>query len=203
MHDADIGRGSGRPYAVTLACTALALAAVLFFELRQGAGGAGRERGPGRTEHSEPSRPKPLAATSTASAESRAKPLLARPLFSPTRRPAEKAVQDASTPGPAAPLPRLAGVIVTPGGRWAIFAASGGKPATLREGDRLNGFVVQDIRPGHVSLRGMRDVRLVVPTRGQAAPVQMPVPVGLPGFPLQLPRSALGTPQPPSRPQPG
>ncbi len=201
MHDTDVGRGSGRPYASMLACVALALAAVLSFELRHGAGEAGREREVSRAEYPEPDRPQPSATSSTASAESRAKSLLARPLFSPARRPADGVVQDA--PSPASPLPRLSGVIVTPAERWAIFVSSGGTPAALREGDRLNGFVVQGIRPGQVSLRNTYDVRLVVPTHGQAEPVQASAPVGLPGFPLQPPRPALGTPRPPSRPQAG
>ena len=50
--------------------------------------------------------------------------ILARPLFSPSRRPAATAA--AAGPGG---LPRLAGVIVGPEGKTVIFAAAGGRRA--------------------------------------------------------------------------
>ena len=137
---------------------------------------------------------------------------LARPLFAPGRRPPAQAAAAAKLDAPAPDLPRIAGTMVTPAGRRAIFAAKGDKPLVVGEGAQVGGFTVQSIKAGQVTLLGPAGVRVLSPTFDPdapvpAAPVQVPqlpqappppgaapvagVPVpGLPGF--QLP------PQPPS-----
>ena len=72
--------------------------------------------------------------------------LLARPLFSPGRRPPRVADGGARTPG----LPRLTGVVVAPDGRRAIFA--GGK--VLAEGAMLGRYRIAAIEVGRVTLQG-------------------------------------------------
>jgi hypothetical protein len=76
--------------------------------------------------------------------------ILARPLFSPSRRPAAQHVA-----GPAGPptLPRLTAVLVGEDGRRAIFAGTG--PAIVaREGSRIGDHLVQTIAAGEVTLQG-------------------------------------------------
>ncbi len=90
--------------------------------------------------------------------------ILARPLFSPDRRPTPVA---ASGPAAAAVngLPRLAGVLVSSFGRSAIFApASGGKPLTAAEGARLGPYTVQSIEVGQVTVLGPDGVQVLHPS---------------------------------------
>src|SRR5919202_1181988 len=66
---------------------------------------------------------------------------LARPLFSPKRRPGSIAANDT-----AKDLTRLTGVLVSPAGKNAIFAGSaGGKPIVIGEGERIGGYVISSI----------------------------------------------------------
>ncbi len=91
---------------------------------------------------------------------------LARPLFAPDRRPVpEPRTPVAGVPGGREP-PRLAGVLVTPAGGAAIFAAAGegAKPPVLRVGDKLNEFEVKAIVAGEVTLTGPEGDRVVRPT---------------------------------------
>jgi len=75
---------------------------------------------------------------------SRLAEILARPLFNRSRRPTEAA-------GSAAGPLRLAGVIVGPAGREAIFEPSGGgKPVIAKEGSTVGGATVRAISPGMV-----------------------------------------------------
>ncbi|HVB18132.1 MAG TPA: hypothetical protein VNF04_16470 [Stellaceae bacterium] len=84
---------------------------------------------------------------------------LARPLFSPTRRPpvAEGPVDfDLSDK-------RLAGIVIEAGRRLAIFAVTGAKPLTLSEGEIVNGWEIENITPQEVSLRGPAGTRTLQP----------------------------------------
>ena len=125
--------------------------------------------------------------------------ILARPLFSPGRRPPTAA----AAPSAAAPqLPRVAGIMVTPAGRRAIFAEKGTKPLVLGEGGEVSGFTVQSIQAGQVTVRGPEGVRVLSPTFDPDAPAPaspaaaLPPPglsiPGLPGFHLQSRPPGLG-----------
>ena len=76
--------------------------------------------------------------------------ILARPLFSSSRRP-PKVAKGAGTAG--APMPRLAGIMITPQGRHAIFAPEGGgKQLVLAEGASVNDVAIRSIQPDRVIL---------------------------------------------------
>lgn len=113
---------------------------------------------------------------------------LARPLFSPGRRP--PAVTHGAAPAAEAPpaLPRVAGVMVTPAGRRVIFSAKDAKPVVVGEGGRVGAFTVQSIRAGQVTVEGPGGVRVLGPSFDPEAPVPAPagalppsLPTGLPG----------------------
>jgi hypothetical protein len=77
---------------------------------------------------------------------------LARPLFNVDRRPV---ASTEARPNAAATLPRLSGIMITQGGRHAIFAATGGgKPQVVVEGGTVGGNVVQSITVEEVVLIG-------------------------------------------------
>jgi hypothetical protein len=89
--------------------------------------------------------------------------VLARPLFSPDRRPPSEGSVAVGDPIPDG-LPRLAGVMVGPFGRSAIFAVDGEKPLVLREGGRVNAWTVRLIRAGEVEVEGPGGTRTVRPS---------------------------------------
>jgi hypothetical protein len=92
--------------------------------------------------------------------------VLARPLFSPDRRPAADAasVAGSSLPG----LPRLAGILVGPFGRSAIFAADGSKPIVVQEGGRVGAYTVRSIEVAQVQIVGPDGVQVLNPSFDQA-----------------------------------
>ena len=106
-----------------------------------------------------PSSPRPAAAArdSVAAPPADLSPrwvetLLARPVFSPSRRPLAVAGPLAAA---ATPLPRLTGVVVSASTRGAIFAAQGGgKGIVVTEGDWIAGYRVRSIAAGLVILLG-------------------------------------------------
>jgi hypothetical protein len=76
--------------------------------------------------------------------------ILARPLFTPTRRPPDAP----AAPDRAPQLPRLAGTIVNKTERLAILVASGEThPFVLREGATSHGLVVLAITPSRIVAR--------------------------------------------------
>ncbi len=107
--------------------------------------------------------------------------VLARPLFSPGRRPAAQA---AARPAPAAaPLPRMTGVIVTPAGRRAIFVNGAGKAVVVMEGGRIGAYDVQSIEAGRVTLAGPDGQRVVAPAFDPKPAPRTAAPApGLPGY---------------------
>ncbi len=182
-----------------LALIAAALVSVIWLELR------------GHIRDSGAMTPKPAAGLPTVPAGRSASPdpnqvarwaatVLARPLFSPGRRPPAAA----AALGAVAPsLPRVAGIMVTPAGRRAIFAEKGAKPLVLGEGGQVAGFTVQSIRAGQVTVRGPEGVRVLSPTFDPEAPASAAPPgaappppglsiPGLPGFQLQARPPGLG-----------
>jgi hypothetical protein len=94
--------------------------------------------------------------------------VLARPLFSPDRRPAADAVTVASgrtVPG----LPRLAGILVGPFGRSAIFASNGAKPIVVQEGGRVAAYTIKSIEATQVRLLGPDGAQVLYPSFEPAA----------------------------------
>jgi hypothetical protein len=121
---------------------------------------------------------------------------LARPLFSPTRRPRE-AAKSAGATDPELSDVRLTGIVIEPDRRLAIFAVAGAKPRTLLLGEALNGWKIDSISPEEVALSdpgGTRtlqpkiDSKLVRQARLPAAPAQ-PQPAAAP---RQAPGTAAG-----------
>lgn len=133
---------------------------------------------------------------------SRVAVIMARPLFSPTRRPA---LADTTTPqaGPSAPAatapPRLAGIIVSATSRAAIFVrGDDGGSLVLSEGGHIGEETVLRIEPGVVTLEGpggRRAVRTSIDTA--LPPVQPPAP---PSPPLSI---RPGEPSPAAGVRPG
>lgn len=130
--------------------------------------------------------PAPAAPASTPAADAddagrRVAEVLARPLFSPGRRPAAQVAGPAAA---AAALPRMTGVIVMPAGRRAIFANGAGKAVVVMEGGRIGAYAVQSIEAGRVTLAGPDGKRVVAPAFDPkpAARTAGPAP-GLPGLP--------------------
>ncbi len=117
--------------------------------------------------------------------------ILARPLFSPGRRPVAPNVVAEAAP-PASVLPRLTGVLVTAAGKSAIFAAEP-RATVVQEGGRLGRFTVRSIRPGQVVVAGPDGLRTLQPSidasrTARAAPppqlgLTMPPPGAFPGLP--------------------
>jgi len=125
-----------------------------------------------------------------------AETVLARPLFSPNRRP--PATTPGAAPGPVA-LPRLAGVMVGPFGKLAIFAGTAdGKPTVASEGSSLGNYVVEAIEVGQVTVQGPGGRRLLHPAFDSSAP-----PPATAGQPPGPPRAAAaGVPAIPGMPPP-
>ncbi len=142
------------PGTVLLGVSALALAGVVAAELVS----------PGPAPVAAPPAPERVPVTAAAPAGAGrvgrwVGTILARPLFSPSRRPA-------ATPAAAGPggLPRLAGVIVGPAGKTVIFAAGGGgAPILAHEGGQVGAYRVQSIGAGEVTVRGPEGVRVLRP----------------------------------------
>lgn len=88
-------------------------------------------------------------------------PILARPLFSPNRRPA--AAPDDGAAGRVPGLPRLSGILVGPFGRSAIFASDTSRPVVLGEGGRIAAYTVRSIDASGVRLDGPQGVQRLQP----------------------------------------
>lgn len=85
-----------------------------------------------------------------------------RPLFSATRRPAEKAAAG-NVADPDLSDVRLAGIILEPERHMAIFAVSGAKPMVRLEGENVKEWRLDSISPAEVSLSGPGGVRTLSP----------------------------------------
>ncbi len=97
--------------------------------------------------------------------------ILARPLLSPSRRPAPlpgSVVSDT--------LPRLSAIIVIGGTRHAIFAANGQKPQLVAEGGEIGLYRVKTVGPDKVDLLGPNGSLTLKPQFITAAPPTSPAP---------------------------
>jgi hypothetical protein len=87
--------------------------------------------------------------------------ILARPLFSSTRRPPPH------SDGPAADSglsdTRLTGIVTAPDHRLAIFVPTGAKALIVSEGDTVSGWRVENITPREVSLSGPEGTKTLQP----------------------------------------
>ena len=124
---------------------------------------------------------------------------LARPLFSPDRRPPAGPHVVAGVPS-APEFPRLAGIMVGPAGSRAIFAPPPpAKPIVVEEGGRVAGFVVRSIATEAVTLASPDGERVVRPSFAKSTePARMP---GFRGAPLGVPNGRLSLPLPALRRQ--
>jgi hypothetical protein len=75
--------------------------------------------------------------------------ILARPLFTPSRRPAAPPDTVESKV-----MPQLSAIIITGNHRSAIFVADGQKPQVVDIGGSVNGYLVNAISAGEVNLTG-------------------------------------------------
>ena len=156
------------------------LAAILAWEL-----GAFSAAEPVSAPHARRAVAAPLAPVSDHTAEWVAT-ILARPLFSPDRRPPSEA-SAARVGGAPEGLPRLAGVVVGPFGRSAIFVPDGRKPMVVTEGGRIDAWTVRSIEVGTVQVSGPGGARTLHPSF-ESSPAASGAP-GLTGQPVALSRA--------------
>jgi hypothetical protein len=109
--------------------------------------------------------------------------ILARPLFSPGRRPPQSKGSGAADDSGLADS-RLAGIVIEPGHRYAIFAPEGAKLLTVTEGETVSGWRIDTISPREVSLSGPDGARTLQPKFDpnlapppEPAPMPAPAPV--------------------------
>lgn len=134
--------------------------------------------------------------------------VLARPLFSSTRRPPQTASTEAATDSDLAGT-RLTGIVTEPGRRIAVFAVNGAKPLRLGEGEDVSGWRIESITPREVSLSGPSGTKTLqpkfdpslAPPPGQPPPVnpraRFPAPPGAPAAAARPPGvAAAGQPSP-------
>ena len=125
--------------------------------------------------------------------------ILKRPLFTRGRQPPEVKVVKVEPPKLQG---RLAGVMLRPDGRVALFTRPGGRPISVKEGDVIDGWTTAKIEAGRVLLTSSFGEQIVKPTNGSAeelTPGRRAVkkPVAAKGPPNQA-----GTPaQNPAKPQ--
>jgi len=163
-----------------MAAAALALCGVIAVEI------AGREARPqavfGRPASPTPARDAISLAEPPAEPDVRLKAILARPLFSPDRRPMPSAARSVSG------LPRLTGIIVTEQRRFALFAAAG-KTIIAEQGLRLGAYDVMAISVSGVTVAGPEGTTVLRPIFDPTPP-----PVAKPAL---TPRAEL--PKPPAK----
>jgi hypothetical protein len=159
-----------RPHGFTvLAITATVLLGTLAIEIGHGIPDGTAELA---APSDAPSAAQPTQAPAADRTDAWVATILARPLFSADRRPPiDEATTDAAVVPDASP--RLAGVLVSPAGKTAIFAdPTGGKPIVVREGGRIGAYTVRAIEAGQVTLTGPQGVQVLRPAfaPGSAGP---------------------------------
>jgi general secretion pathway protein N len=126
--------------------------------------------------------------------------ILARPLFSSTRRPAQDAPATAAADSDLADT-RLTGILTEPGRRMAIFAVNGGKPLKVVEGDEVSGWRVESITPREISLSGPGGTKTLQPKLDPNLAGQVPQPpVANPAAPGGRPATAAARGRVPAPP---
>ena len=112
---------------------------------------------------------------------------LARPLFAPDRRPKAPPASAAASTGPQS-LPRLAGIVVSPGGKAAIFAGDPDHSLVVAEGAAVGPWRVVAIHADAVDVSGPQGERTVRPTySNDPAPAPTPAPLASGVIPAFMP----------------
>ena len=144
---------------LTLSIVAAALVGIIGLELHHGV--PGDTTAPATPARKQPEAPAAFRSDDIPSGQASrfAETILARPLFSPTRRPeantADKRASD---------LGRLTGVVISPAGKSAIFAApANGKPVVVEEEAHVGEYVVRSIDVGTVTIVGPDGQRILQP----------------------------------------
>jgi len=91
--------------------------------------------------------------------------ILKRPLFTEGRRPPQPKIVKAEPPRLQG---RLAGVMLRPNSRIALFTRPGGRPVSIKEGDIIDGWTAAKIEEGQVVLTSSFGQQIVKPTNGGA-----------------------------------
>jgi hypothetical protein len=156
----------------------VAFGAILLLEIKQpariavAAGAPAQPADPLSAPRPLPAAPAPPIAT-----------ILARPLFSPSRRPPHSDLGNDADAGGLSDS-RLAGIVVEPGRRFAIFAPTGAKPLVVTEGETVSGWRVESISPTEVALSGPDGTKTLQPKFDpnfspppEPAPAPAPAPV--------------------------
>ena len=101
--------------------------------------------------------------------------ILGRPLFSPSRQPAEAAPEQVfETPkGPPKMPARLEGVSIRPEAREALFEREAAKPIAVKEGQEIDGWTVASILPDQVVLKSEAGEQIVKPANDAGVKPQM------------------------------
>jgi len=128
---------------------------------------------------------------------------LARPLFSPTRKPSDRAT-DGRPADEGLPNVRLTGIVIEPDHHLAIFAVPNAKPLVRSEGETVDDWKLESIGPRQVSLSGPTGVTTLEPkTDPNIIRPAVPQPGPTPGQPAATPvqpAAAAGQPVTPGRP---
>jgi hypothetical protein len=143
---------SARPAFLGLALLATVLTAAIVLELDDAPAPAGNETEGAPSRQKANVRPRAAAQGPSDRTDNWLTTALARPLFSPDRRPTDADLNSGTGTGS---LPRLTGVVIGPFGQSAIFAATnGGRPTVVAVGKTLGAYTVEKIEPGGVMVSG-------------------------------------------------
>jgi hypothetical protein len=131
-------------------------------------------------------------------ADAMATEILKRPLFSEGRLPPQPKILKAAAPEPPKLQGRLAGVMLQPDLKQALFTRPGGKPMAVKEGDVIDGWTVGKIEIDSVTLTSAFGQQIVKPTRG--APEEINAAAPHPVAKRPAPAKIVPQPQTPGRP---
>ena len=132
--------------------------------------------------------------------------VLARPLFSSSRRPPQSTANDSGASSDLTDM-RLTGIVTEPEHHVAIFAVNGAKPLRLTEGEAVSGWRIESITPHEVSLSGPGGTKTLEPKLDPnliqtPAPTAAVNPVARPPAPTAAANPAARLPVQPPQPAP-